>query len=128
VWEEGGQRYFGNELSDGTLRFLWLLAILCAADPATVTMVDEPEVSLHPELLKILSGLLDDASHRTQLIVATQSPELIAWLKPEQVVVLDVDEDGWTTATAATELDLGMWLDRYTLGELWVQGTLGGRR
>jgi len=127
TWRERGQTYYAHELSEGTLRFLWLCAILHSSDPPRMVLIDEPEVSLHPELLKILSGLLDDASHRTQLLVATQSPELVSWLKPEQVVVLDLDEEGWTKATPATDLDLDEWLRRYTLGELWVRGDLGGR-
>jgi predicted ATPase len=127
AWRERGQTYYAHELSEGTLRFLWLCTILHSSDPPRMVLIDEPEVSLHPELLKILSDLLDDASHRTQLLVATQSPELVSWLKPEQVVVLDLDEEGWTKATPATELDLDEWLKRYTLGELWVQGTIGGR-
>jgi predicted ATPase len=126
-WRERGQVYHSHELSDGALRFLWLLTLLTFSEGPPLLGIDEPEVSLHPELIKILSDLLDDASHRTQLLVATQSPELISWLKPEQVVVLDLDEDGWTTATPATELDLDTWLDRYTLGQLWVRGDMGGR-
>jgi len=127
TWRERGQTYYAHELSEGTLRFIWLCAILHSPDPPRMVLLDEPEVSLHPELLKILSDLLDDASHRTQLLVATQSPELVSWLKPEQVVVLDLDEEGWTTATPATQIDLDEWLKRYTLGELWVRGDLGGR-
>ncbi len=127
TWRENGQTFYANELSEGTLRFVWLATLLLADDMPALTMIDEPEVSLHPELLKILSDLLDSASRRTQLVVATQSPELVSWLKPEQVTVVDLDEGGWAKPTSASEMDLGQWLERYTLGQLWTRGVLGGR-
>ena len=53
---------YPNELSEGTLRFLWLITVLLSPDPAPIMLIDEPEVSLHPELLKLLAGLLQDAA------------------------------------------------------------------
>ena len=81
-------------------------------------MIDEPEVSLHPELLSLLAELMREASDRTQLIVATYSDRLIRFLKPEEVVVMDSAEDGLTVATAADQLDLDKWLANYTLDEV----------
>jgi predicted ATPase len=91
-------------------------------------LIDEPEVSLHPELQKILAALLQDASARTQIIVATHSPELIRWLQPDEVVVID-KFDGQSQFTWASDpaLDLEAWLKEYTLADLWYMGTLGGR-
>jgi predicted ATPase len=117
---------FPGELSEGTLRFLWLITILLSSNPAPVTLIDEPEVSLHPELLKILAGVLQDASTRTQLIIATHSTDLIRWLQPDEILVVDKIE-GETQVTWADSLNLESWLEEYTLGELWVMGTLGGR-
>jgi predicted ATPase len=117
---------YPNELSEGTLRFLWLVTTLLSPAPSPITLIDEPEVSLHPELLKLLAGLLQDASVRTQLIVATQSADLVRWLQPEEVLVLDKVE-GQTHFTWADSLNLEAWLKEYTLGELWLMGTLGGR-
>ena len=117
---------FPNELSEGTLRFLWLTTVLLSPSPAPITCIDEPEVSLHPELLKLLAGLLQDASMRGQYIVATHSPELIRWLEPEEILVLD-KEEGRTSFTWADTLDLKEWLQEYTLDQLWLTGTLGGR-
>ena len=117
---------YPNELSEGTLRFLWLTTVLLSPTPAPLTCIDEPEVSLHPELLKLLAGLLQDASVRGQYIVATHSPELIRWLEPEEILVLDKDE-GRTSFAWADTLDLREWLQEYTLDQLWLTGTLGGR-
>lgn len=118
--------FYPQQLSEGTLRFLWLTTILLSPSPPPIVMIDEPEISLHPELLKVLSGLLRDAAARTQVIVATQSAELIRWLSPEELVVMD-KEEGFARARWADSMDVRSWLERYTLGELWVMGELGGR-
>lgn len=106
---------YTNELSEGTLRFLWLVALLHAPGLSTLTLVDEPEVSLHPELLGLLADLLREASQHSQLIVATHSDRLIRFLEPEEVVVMDIDDEGHATATWADTLDLDAWLEEYTL-------------
>jgi predicted ATPase len=116
-----------NELSEGTLRFLWLVSLLQSPNLSTVTMIDEPEVSLHPELLSMLSELMREASKRTQLIVATHSDRFIRFLRPEEVVVMDIDETGCTTATWADTMDLDEWLAEYSLDEVWRMGRMGGR-
>jgi predicted ATPase len=116
---------YASQLSEGTLRFLWLATVLLSPQVSPITLIDEPEVSLHPELLKLLAGLLQDASSRSQLIVATHAAELVRWLEPNDVVVLD-KEEGQTRCTWADSLNLSEWLREYTLGELWLMGTLGG--
>jgi len=116
-----------NELSEGTLRFLWLVSLLQSPSLSTVTMIDEPEVSLHPELLIMLSELMREASKRTQLVVATHSDRFIRFLKPSEVVVMDIDDAGCTTATWADSLDLDQWLADYSLDEVWRMGRMGGR-
>ena len=122
------QPFYPNQLSEGTLRFLWLTTLLLSPDPPSLILIDEPEISLHPELLKILAALLQDASTRTQIIIATQSADLIRWLSPEEVIILD-KEDGKTKVTPASDpsLNLSVWLDEYSLADLWIMGNLGGR-
>jgi predicted ATPase len=117
---------YPNQLSEGTLRFLWLATILLSPDVPPITLIDEPEVSLHPELIKFMAGLLQDAAMRGNLIVATHSPDLVRWLQPGEVLVLDKIE-GRTQITWADSLDLDAWLEEYTLRDLWLMGTLGGR-
>ncbi len=116
-----------NQLSEGMLRFLWLVSLLQSPGLSTITMIDEPEVSLHPELLLLLSDLLREASRRTQIIVATHSDSLIRFLRPEEVVVMDTGEDGQASAAWADKLDLEKWLSDYTLDEVWRMGRMGGR-
>ncbi len=120
------QPIYMNQFSEGTLRFLWLTALLLSRDLPPVTLIDEPEVSLHPELLSLLVGLMREASQRTQLIVATHSDRLIQYLEPKEVLVADV-EDGAAKFTWGDELDIEHWLENYTLDQLWQMGRLGGR-
>jgi predicted ATPase len=115
-----------HELSEGTLRFLWLVTLLQSRELTALTLIDEPEVSLHPELLRLLADLMREASKRTQLIVATHSDRLIRFLKPEEVLICDADE-GMTTVTWADKLDLEKWLVEYSLDEIWAMNVMRGR-
>lgn len=124
--KEFTQPFYPHQLSEGTLRFLWLVTLLYSPGLPEVTLLDEPEVSLHPELLAVLADCLREASKRTQLFVATHSDRLVRFLRPEEVVVFDM-QDGAASATRADELDLDEWLKEYTLDELWQHGRIGGR-
>jgi predicted ATPase len=116
-----------HQLSEGTLRFLWLATLLQSPGLTWLTLLDEPEVSLHPELLRLLADMMREASNRTQLVVATHSDRLIRFLQPKEIVVMDADEDGMTALKWADELDLDEWLKDYSLDELWSNGRLGAR-
>jgi predicted ATPase len=119
--------FYMHQLSEGTLRFLWLVTLLQSPGLTAITMIDEPEVSLHPQLLSLLADLLREASQRTQLIVATHADRLVRFLKPSEVVAIDVSDDGVAQATRADDLDLDKWLEEYTLDEIWQMGRIGGR-
>lgn len=115
-----------HQLSEGTLRFLWLATLLQSRDLTAITMIDEPEVSMHPELVRLLVDLMREASQRTQLIVATHSDRLVRFLNPAEVLVADIHE-GSASLTWASEMDIEHWLADYSLDELWAMGNLGGR-
>lgn len=129
AWRERGAptAIYAHQLSEGILRFLWLTTLLQSPGLTALTLLDEPEVSLHPELLSLLADQLREASQRTQVMVATHSDTLIRFLEPSEVVVLDSTEDGMTKLTRADELDLDEWLKDYSLDELWRNGRLGAR-
>jgi predicted ATPase len=116
-----------HQLSEGMLRFLWLATLLGSPGLTALTLLDEPEVSLHPELLSLLAGLLREAANRTQLVVATHSDRLVRFLKPAEVVVIDSLDDGMARLTWADRMDLDGWLTEYTLDEVWRMGRMGGR-
>ncbi len=116
-------------LSDGTLRFLCLLAVLCHPEPPPLICLDEPEVGLHPDALGFVADLLIDASKRTQLIVTTHSDVLISALSavPEAVLVCERDDAG-THLRRLKRGPLESWLEKYALGEIWQMGEIGGRQ
>ncbi|WP_295384562.1 AAA family ATPase [uncultured Thiodictyon sp.] len=118
---------YTHQLSEGTLRFLWLATLLQSPGLPAICMIDEPEVSLHPEMLSLLADLLREASQRALVVVATHSDRLVRFLKPEEVLIIDMAEDGAASATWADSLDLDAWLDEYTLDQLWRMGQMGGR-
>ena len=129
TWRETGfqKPLYMHQLSEGTLRFLWLATLLQSPGLTALTLLDEPEVSLHPELLSLLADLLREASQRTQLVVATHSDRLIRFLEPKEILVLDSTDEGMSTLTWADELDLDEWLKDYTMEELWSNGRIGAR-
>ena len=129
AWRETGftQPLYLHQLSEGTLRFLWLTTLLQSPGLTALTLLDEPDVSLHPDLLSLLADLLREASERTQIIVATHSDRLIRFLQPKEVVLLDSTEEGLSCLTWADQLDLDEWLKDYSLDELWSNGRLGAR-
>ena len=118
-----------TRLSDGTLRYLCLLAILCHPTPPPLICIEEPELGLHPDVLPNLARLLVEASERSQLIVTTHSEVLVDSFseKPEAVMVAEKTNNG--TQLNRLKIDeLRPWLKKYRLGELWTRGDIGGTR
>jgi len=118
-----------TRLSDGTLRWLSLLAVLLNPAPPPLICIEEPELGLHPDIIPTLGKLLLEASERTQLIVTTHSDALIEQFteKPECIVVCEKN-DGATSMKRLDAMELATWLERYSLGELWRKGEIGGNR
>jgi predicted ATPase len=116
--------HYPNQLSEGTLRFLWLTTLLKSPGLPKVTLIDEPEISLHPRMLQLLAELMREASERTQLIIATHSDRLVRFLKPHELITCSLDESGYMTAQRANDLNLEKWLADYALDELWTLGRL----
>lgn len=126
---EGPMAIPATRLSDGTLRYLCLLAILCDPEPPPLICIEEPEIGLHPDLIHVLADLLRDASERTQLIVTTHSDILVDALTetPEAILICE-KVDNSTTIRRLVKEELTGWLEDYRLGELWTRGHLGGTR
>jgi len=121
------QPFYAHQLSGGMLRFLWLATLLQSTGLTDVTLLDQPEVSLHPDTLSLLGDLFREAARRTPLVIATHSDRLVRHLEPEEMVVMDANVDGSARLTWADKLDLGEWLAEYTLDEAWRRGRMGGR-
>ncbi len=116
-----------NLLSDGLIHFLCLLAALYDPEPPTLLCLDNPEVSLHPQLIHLLASVLEEASARMQIIVATHSTELISHLNNVEDVIVVEEEEGWSKLNRLSQKDLAHWLKEYSFSELWKSGEIGGR-
>jgi predicted ATPase len=127
--QEGDRTIPAARLSDGTLRYLCLLTILCHPTPPPLVCIEEPELGLHPDVLPTLADLLKEAAERTQLIVTTHSDILVDALteQPEAVLVSEKTENGTTLRRLEAE-KLKPWIEKYRLGQLWTRGELGGTR
>ncbi|MFZ2617080.1 MAG: AAA family ATPase, partial [Anaerolineae bacterium] len=127
--ERGGREIPATRLSDGTLRYLCLLAILLHPDPPPLIAIEEPELGLHPDIIPQLAKLLVAASERTQLVVTTHSDVLVDALtsQPESVIVCE-KVDGESQFRRLDADQLKEWLEKYTLGQLWSMGEIGGNR
>ena len=115
-----------TRLSDGTIRFVALLATLLTPSPPPLVCIDEPELGLHPDAVSLLADLLIEASDRMQLIVATHSDALVSALTNIPEAIVACERAG--AATTLRRLDpakLSHWLDEYRLGDLWRMGELG---
>jgi len=113
------------QLSDGTLRFVALAALLMQPNPPAVIIIDEPELGLHPFAIGKLAGMMQSASGKAQIIAATQSPGLISNFSPEDVIVIDKSEnENQTVFQRLTTDSLEKWLENYTLGDLWERNII----
>jgi predicted ATPase len=117
-------------MSDGTLKFLALLAALFHPKPPPLMCIEEPELGLHPDAMQLVAEALIEASQSMQLVVTTHSDALVDALtdRPESVLVCDRDFDKGTQMKRLSKTHLKEWLKHYSLGELWRKGEIGGGR
>ncbi|MDE0514444.1 MAG: AAA family ATPase [Gammaproteobacteria bacterium] len=115
-----------TRLSDGTIRFVAILAILLLPDPPPLVCIDEPELGLHPDAVALIAELLIEASERMQLIVATHSDALVSELTSQPDAVIACERPGAGTELRRLEPEkISHWLEEYRLGDLWRMGELG---
>ena len=130
-WQQKGCDDIFNvsQLSDGTLRFICLAVLLLQPrelQPAAI-IVDEPELGLHPYAITIFSEMVRQLSDEKQIIISTQSVELLNEFDVEDVIVVDRGEN-CSEFRRLDEEALAAWLEEdYTLGDLWKKNVLGGR-
>lgn len=126
---EGDLSIPAQRLSDGTLRYLCLVALLTDPEPPPLICLEEPEIGLHPDVVVKLADMLVDASSRTRLIVTTHSDTLVDALTdhPESIVICE-NKGGSTTLERLDPERMEVWLEKYSLGTLWTDGELGGNR
>lgn len=122
----------GGGLSDAAVsafgwqhRFICLASALLQPDPPSTLIIDEPELGLHPEAIRILAELIQNASERTQVVVATQSPLLLDQFAVEDVVGVN-RRDGQSTFERLLRKDYDRWLEDYSVGQLWSKNVIEG--
>jgi predicted ATPase len=119
-WKSLHREQSAADLSDGTLRFLYLLAIFANPKPPALMAIDEPETGLHPSMLPIVAEYARDAANRTQVILTTHSPEFLDTFGQEAPTTTVVEwRNGETELRVLSGEDLSYWLKQYTLGELY---------
>ena len=118
-----------TRLSDGTLRYLCLLTVICNPDSPPIMCIEEPEIGLHPDIISEVADLLIEASKRSQIVVTTHSDILVDALTdiPESIVICD-KQDGNTELRRLSKENIESWLEDYRLGEIWMSGQIGGTR
>lgn len=126
---EHGRAVSSQRLSDGTLRYLCLVALLLDPGTASLLAIEEPELGLHPDMLPSLRDLMVEASERIQLVVTTHSTQLVDAMTEHADAVLICDKESATTRLRRLEQpEIDAWRRFGTLGALWVAGHLGGTR
>lgn len=133
-WQDRNHDYEfgGHQLSDGSLRALALVTALLQPEDTMpgIILLDEPELGLHPAGIAVVASLIRAVSHKRQVIVSTQSPRFLAEFDPEQVVVVEREEDdsgfGRSVFTRLDSDALRGWLEDYDLGTLYEMQVTGG--
>jgi predicted ATPase len=118
-----------QRLSDGTLRFLALAAILFQPAPPPLICLEEPELGMHPDMIRMVAKMIIDAASRTQLIVTTHSEQLLSSLQDDfdALFAFDAGVNG-SVVRRFSQSDYSDWREEHTLGQLWSSGELGGNR
>ena len=114
-----------EQLSDGTLRMICLVTLLMQPELPAVILIDEPELGLHPAALTLFCALVKKAAKDSQIILSTQSIDIVNQFSPDSIIVCD--NDGEETAfKRLDDMDLSAWQNDYSLGELWEKNVFGG--
>ncbi len=124
-WKSLKREQSASELSDGTLRFLFLLTVLASPSPAPIIAIDEPETGLHPSMLPLVAEYAADAATRSQVILTTHSPQFLdAFVGIRPTTTVATWENGETKLKTLKGEDLDYWLKEYSLGSLFKSGEL----
>ena len=129
-WKHRGSDAYWNAsgFSDGTLRFAALITLLLQPKELRppLILIDEPELGPHPFAIQLLGGIMRSVSVHSQIIAATQSPQLVDCFEPQDILVAE-RVDGATQCIRPDAERLKAWLEDYSLGELWQKNEIGGQ-
>jgi predicted ATPase len=128
-WIDDRDERFGcHQFSDGTLRALALITVLSQPSGCLPRLIsiDEPELGLHPSAIALIAELCRSISRHTQIVLSTQSTELLDYFNADEVVVVE-RQQGETRLTRLSSQALQNWLEDYSLSELYDKGVIGGK-
>jgi predicted ATPase len=115
-----------TDLSDGTIRFMALVMLFMQPDPPKSIIIDEPELGLHPHAITKLAGMIQSVANKgTQVIVATQSADLVNHFEPNDIITVD-QKEGETQFNRLAKEPLSLWLEDYMIGNLWQKNVISG--
>ena len=116
--------YGVNNLSDGTIRFIALSTLFLQPELPDTIIIDEPELGLHPTAIAKLAGLIKSVSSKdTQVIIATQSTDLISHFEAEDIITVD-QVNGESKFERLDSENLKFWLEDYTIDDLWKRNII----
>ncbi len=127
-WEEKDSDTYldAYSFSDGTLRFIALTTLLLQPELPETIIIDEPEIGLHPAAINKLAALIKRAAKQKQVILATQSINLVNCFDPEDILVVD-RKDKQTIFNRLEKESLDVWLQEYNIGDIWEKNLIGGQ-
>jgi len=117
-----------EHISDGTLNYLILLSILFNPERGTLVCVDEPETSLHPDMINTIADAIKQASKSTQLIITTHSPLLLNSFEIDDLLIFEKNIHNETEVYVKSPDEFDNWIDDFMVGQAWLQGLIGGKR
>jgi len=115
-----------EHISDGTLHYLLLLSVLFNPERGYLVCIDEPETSLHPDMINTIAQAMKQASNSSQLIIATHSPLLLNSFDIDDILIFEKNHENETVVKSPDEFD--EWNEDYLAGQAWLQGLIGGKR
>jgi predicted ATPase len=117
-----------SSVSDGTLKYLCLLAILYNPEKGKFICIDEPEAGLHPDMIRSIANAIKDATEQTTLVISTHSVDLLNYFRVENLQVFEKDEHNATRVVTYKEEQFEGWYETFNVGQMWVAGDFGGVR
>jgi predicted ATPase len=135
VSEKALQGQEAPTISAGTARLVAMLTAYYALDMRTpelpgLVAIEEPDTAVHPLLLRnfvdLLRAYTEDKEHPRQFILTTHNPSLLDWFEPEEVRIVERNEQGETTVSAVPDHIRETWLNDFRLGHVWLSRSLGG--
>lgn len=128
-WKQKGVEdicFNAYQLSDGTLRFICLATLLMQPEPPATILIDEPELGLHPVAVNKLAALIRKVSSKSQVILSTQSVNLVDNFEADHIIVVDMkDNASWFHRLDSDRLRV--WLEEYSMGDIWEKNLIGGQ-